>query len=120
MSDSSEIFPTPVRTSKTSLGKFGEKLAREYLRKKKYNVVDHNFRCPLGEIDIVVRINKAYRFVEVKYRERVSASDFEWFGRIRSKGERLIVVTKQISNEGKLITMVPAPVFLIQLGNNPA
>ena len=57
-----------MRINKTSLGRFGEALAREYLTKKKQNVVDHNFRCPLGEIDIIVRKNKAYHFVEVKYR----------------------------------------------------
>lgn len=68
MSDSPEVFPALVSTSKTSLGRFGEELAREYLRKKKQNIVDHNFRCPLGEIDIVVRKNKAYHFIEVKYR----------------------------------------------------
>jgi putative endonuclease len=57
-----------VSTDRSSLGRFGEELAREYLRKKKYNIVDHNFRCPLGEIDIIARKNKAFRFVEVKYR----------------------------------------------------
>jgi putative endonuclease len=57
-----------VSTNRSSLGRFGEELAREYLRKKKYTIVDHNFRCPLGEIDIIVRKNKAFRFVEVKYR----------------------------------------------------
>jgi len=68
LSYSPEVFPALVSTNKTSLGRFGEELAREYLRKKKQNVVDHNFRCPLGEIDIVVRKNKAYHFIEVKYR----------------------------------------------------
>lgn len=57
-----------MRTNRTSVGKFGEELARRYLRKKKFNIVDHNFRCPLGEIDLVVRKDKAFRFVEVKYR----------------------------------------------------
>jgi putative endonuclease len=57
-----------VKTNRTSVGRFGEELAREYLRKKKYNIVDRNFRCPLGEIDLVVCKNKAFRFVEVKYR----------------------------------------------------
>lgn len=57
-----------MSTNRSSLGRFGEELAREYLRKKKYTIVDHNFRCPLGEIDIIVRKNKAFRFVEVKYR----------------------------------------------------
>lgn len=68
MSDSPEIFSASVRTNRSALGRLGEELAREYLRKKKYNIVDHNFRCPLGEIDIIVRKKKAFRFVEVKYR----------------------------------------------------
>ena len=57
-----------MRASRTSLGKHGEQLARAHLRQQKYNIVDHNFRCPLGEIDIVARKNKAFRFIEVKYR----------------------------------------------------
>ena len=57
-----------MKTNRTSVGKLGEEIAREYLRKKKYNIVDHNFRCPLGEIDLIVRRNKALRFIEVKYR----------------------------------------------------
>jgi putative endonuclease len=57
-----------VTPSKTSVGRFGEELARKHLRKQEYNIVDHNFRCPLGEIDIIARKNKAYRFIEVKYR----------------------------------------------------
>ena len=69
--DSPEIVSASVRINKTSLGKFGEELAREYLRKKKLNIIDHNFRCPLGEIDIIVRENKAFRFIEVKYRRGI-------------------------------------------------
>ena len=57
-----------MKKSKTFLGQLGESLAREYLKKRKYNIVDHNFRCRLGEIDIIARKNKAFRFIEVKYR----------------------------------------------------
>ena len=57
-----------MRSNRTSLGRFGEELAREHLRRQKYNIVDHNFRCPLGEIDIVARKHKAFHFIEVKYR----------------------------------------------------
>ncbi len=71
------------------------------------------------EIDFVAKQGGRLVFFEVKYRERVSASDFEWFGRISSKGERLIVVTKQSSGEEKQIQMIPVPVFLLQLGNEP-
>ncbi|MCK4453656.1 YraN family protein, partial [candidate division WOR-3 bacterium] len=38
--------------NKTSIGKKGEALARKYLKKKGYNIIDHNFRCKLGEIDL--------------------------------------------------------------------
>lgn len=68
MPDPPKVLQTAVKPSKTSLGILGENLARRYLDKKKYNIVDHNFRCPLGEIDLVVRKNRAFRFIEVKYR----------------------------------------------------
>ena len=57
-----------MKRSTTALGVQGEKLAREYLRIKRYNIVDHNFRCPQGEIDLIVRKDKAFRFIEVKFR----------------------------------------------------
>lgn len=60
-----------MKPSKTELGALGETLAREYLKKKKCNIIDHNFRCPLGEIDLVVRKDRAFRFIEVKFRRSV-------------------------------------------------
>lgn len=51
-----------------TVGKRGEALAREYLKKKGYNIIDHNFRCRYGEIDLVLRKDKSFRFVEVKFR----------------------------------------------------
>jgi len=57
---------TPM--SKTSIGRKGERLARAFLEKKGAVIVAHNFRCRFGEIDLILRKNKAFRFVEVKYR----------------------------------------------------
>jgi putative endonuclease len=73
MPNSPQIIQVAVRTNRTSLGRYGEQLARAHLRQQKYNIVDQNFRCPLGEIDIIARKNKAFRFIEVKYRR---SSDF--------------------------------------------
>ena len=61
-----------MKQSKTSLGKLGETLACEYMVKNHHNIVDRNFRCPLGEIDLIVRKNKAFRFVEVKFRRTLN------------------------------------------------
>jgi putative endonuclease len=47
-------------------GLLGEKLARDYLRKKGYRVLETNYRCPLGEIDIVALRKDCLVFVEVR------------------------------------------------------
>ena len=57
-----------MKSDRTSLGRLGEDLACNYLKKKRFNIIDRNFRCPKGEIDLIVRKNKAFRFIEVKYR----------------------------------------------------
>lgn len=50
------------------LGPWGEALAAEYLRKKHYRIVCANYRCRLGEIDLVASNRKYLAFVEVKLR----------------------------------------------------
>ena len=50
-------------------GAWGEVLAAEYLRKKKYALVAAGYRCRLGEIDLIVANKKFLVFVEVKLRK---------------------------------------------------
>jgi putative endonuclease len=54
---------------KIATGKEGEKIAADFLKKNGYRIIDKNFRCPLGEIDIVAREKGAIVFVEVKTRK---------------------------------------------------
>jgi len=58
--------PNPPRDA---LGDRGENLAARYLRNLGYKIIVRNYRCPLGEIDIVARDGKTLVFVEVKTRE---------------------------------------------------
>jgi putative endonuclease len=51
-----------------SLGQWGEKQAAAFLKKAGYKILKMNFRCPLGEIDIIAREKKTLVFVEVKTR----------------------------------------------------
>lgn len=51
-----------------ALGKRGEELAVDHLRKKKYLISHTNYRCRLGEIDIIAKKKKYLVFVEVKTR----------------------------------------------------
>ena len=50
-------------------GAWGEAIAAEYLRKKRYTLLATGYRCRYGEIDLIVS-NKTYLvFVEVKLRK---------------------------------------------------
>lgn len=50
-------------------GQWGEALVAEDLRRKGWTVVTTNFRCRLGELDIVVKNERYLVFVEVKLRK---------------------------------------------------
>ena len=50
-------------------GAWGEALAAEYLRKKRYTILSAGYRCRYGEIDLVVKNKKFLVFVEVKLRK---------------------------------------------------
>jgi putative endonuclease len=50
------------------VGAWGEALAAEYLRKKRYRLVATGYRCRYGEIDLIVQNRRYLVFVEVKLR----------------------------------------------------
>lgn len=57
-----------MTVERISKGKMGEDTAAAFLAKEGYKIVDRNFRCPLGEIDIVAADKGVLVFVEVKTR----------------------------------------------------
>lgn len=50
------------------LGQHGEEIAASYLRRQGYMILARNWRCPVGEIDIVAREGETLAFVEVRTR----------------------------------------------------
>ena len=50
-------------------GAWGEALAAEYLRKKRYKLAAVGYRSRFGEIDLIVKDRKYLVFVEVKLRK---------------------------------------------------
>jgi putative endonuclease len=54
--------------NRLSLGKKGEELAAARLKDLKYQILERNYRCPLGEMDIIARERGSLVFVEVKTR----------------------------------------------------
>jgi putative endonuclease len=53
----------------------GEKLACDFLGRNGYHVLETNYRCPGGEIDIVARQQDTLVFIEVRTKTS------RWFGR---------------------------------------
>ena len=54
--------------AKDELGRRGERIAERHLLARGYRLVERNWRCRHGEIDLVVRDADALVFVEVKTR----------------------------------------------------
>jgi putative endonuclease len=57
-----------IESGNQSVGEMGEALAVTYLKGRKYRIIERNFRCKCGEVDIIARDGKELVFVEVKAR----------------------------------------------------
>lgn len=55
-----------------TLGERGESIATAYLKGLRFTIVERNFRCKGGEVDIVARDGRTFVFVEVKTRRTLS------------------------------------------------
>lgn len=54
-------------TDKARIGRLGEKLAERYLKEKRYQILEKNFKkLPWGEIDIIAKKDGYLIFFEVK------------------------------------------------------
>lgn len=50
-------------------GMLGEKFACDFLGKNGYHILEKNYRCPGGEIDIIARHKETLVFVEVRTKQ---------------------------------------------------
>lgn len=54
---------------RTLLGRWGEARAADWLRSRGYRIIDANWRCRFGEIDLISTHGKYICFTEVKLRK---------------------------------------------------
>ncbi len=57
-----------IASRRQAVGRRGEGLAADWYRRRGYTVVDRNWRCRNGELDLVVRRRDQLVFCEVKAR----------------------------------------------------
>jgi len=106
------------------LGQFGERVAAAHLEAEGYRIVERNFRCREGEIDIIVAKARSLVFVEVRTRRgsamggaadsltplkgaRITAAAEAYCqGRLDLPPERRIdVITIDLSPEGRVLRL---------------
>lgn len=59
------------------MGDYGERIARRFLKRKGYRIVQSNYTCPIGELDIIAADDDVLVFVEVKTRRSADEGDPE-------------------------------------------
>ncbi len=65
-----DLFEKPMSGQESRLlGRWGEALAAEYLRRKGCRILAANWRCRLGRVDLIARDRDYLCFVEVKLRQ---------------------------------------------------
>ena len=57
-----------MRMQKKELGKKGEEIAIRFLKKQGYRILERNYVCKMGEMDIIAREKDTLAFIEVKTR----------------------------------------------------
>jgi putative endonuclease len=75
-------------SARRSLGSFGELAAAAHLQRQGARIVERNWRCPTGEIDLVAQLGGQLLFVEVKTRRRGDMAPEAGVG--PAKGRRLV------------------------------
>jgi len=58
-----------------TIGKQGETHAQTFLRARGFAILDTNWRCPFGELDIIAEHDGLLVFVEVKTRRTTDSAD---------------------------------------------
>ncbi len=54
---------------KKRIGNKGESIAEEYLKQKGYKIIQRNYRCRFGEIDIIAKDGNTVVFTEVRTKQ---------------------------------------------------
>jgi putative endonuclease len=84
-------------------GAWGEAIAAEYLRKKRYSLVAAGYHCRFGEIDLIVQNKKFLVFVEVKLRKNADfAQARDYVGRYKQDRIRMTASMYLSQNETNL------------------
>jgi len=75
-----------MSNTRKMLGSFGENEAQKYLEDQDYKILEKNFKCSHGEIDIIALQEKELVFIEVRTRSSLSFGEpYESINKVKQK-----------------------------------
>ena len=80
-------------TDRAELGALGERLAAKHLEGKGYRILERNFRCRMGEIDLIALRGSDLVFTEVKLRKDASHGEAREF--VTASKQRKLLLTAE-------------------------
>jgi len=96
-------------------GALGERLAMDFLEERGFHIVEANYRCAEGEIDIIARDGNSLVFVEVRTKRSLEFGSPEE-SITRTKKERLIAVASHyLQTHGNLPSSWRIDVVAVEL-----
>ncbi|MEJ2181576.1 MAG: YraN family protein, partial [Gammaproteobacteria bacterium] len=63
------LFSKSLTRNSTAIGQNAEDLALQFLQSKGMQLIERNYRCKMGEIDLIMRHDAGLVFAEVRYRK---------------------------------------------------
>jgi putative endonuclease len=105
-----------VTGERIALGRFGEELASRRLQKLGYKILEKNYRCPLGEIDLVARDGDVLVFVEIKTRKNRPLGEAKEAVHKRKQGQLSRVALAYLKSKNLWGTKARFDVVAIGLG----
>lgn len=87
-----------MEKAKNASGRWGEEQAARYLRRRGWRILEQNYRCRFGEIDLVASRLGVLAFVEVKTRKNDAHGEAREFV-TQAKQQRLLAAASLYLSE---------------------
>ncbi len=93
----------------------GEKLAKDFLKKRGYRIREANYRCPEGEIDLIAEDKDCLVFVEVRTKTSLEFGSPEESITAAKKGKLRAVASRYLHTHSNLPQLWRIDVVAVEL-----
>lgn len=105
----------PANVGRRHTGESGESIAVKFLKKNGYQIIEQNYRCKLGEIDIIARDGRVLAFIEVKARRTGDFGGPKWAVTPRKQRKISMVALKYLKETEQMEKKARFDVVAIRL-----